>query len=81
MLDNWIISFPNTISILKKNKKLERSFSIFMQWADANSAPAMGSSGIAPVIRALLEELLDDKGLATLVRIVANQSKPQATSQ
>jgi|SRR6266480_6603281 hypothetical protein len=59
----------------KKNTKLDLSLSIFMQWANANSAPAiMFSSGIVPVIRALLEELLDGKGLATLIGIVANQT-------
>lgn len=49
-----------------------------MKWADANSVPVIVlSSGMVPVIRGLLEELLDDKELAARIEIVANETQPK----
>jgi 2,3-diketo-5-methylthio-1-phosphopentane phosphatase len=78
MLDSWTTSFPETISILKKNIKLNPHFSTFMKWADANSVPVIVlSSGMEPIIRALLVELMDDKELAARIEIVANEAQPK----
>jgi 2,3-diketo-5-methylthio-1-phosphopentane phosphatase len=78
MLDSWTISFPEAISILKKNIKLDPHFSSFMAWANANSVPVIVlSSGMVPIIRALLEELMDDKELAARIEIVANETQPK----
>jgi 2,3-diketo-5-methylthio-1-phosphopentane phosphatase len=78
MLDSWTVSFPDVISILKKNIKLDPHFSSFMAWANANSVPVIVlSSGMVPIIRALLEELMDDKELAARIEIVANETQPK----
>ena len=77
MLDSWTTSMPETIEILKKNIKLDPHFSTFMDWANKNSVPVIVlSSGMEPVIRALLVELLDDKELASRIEIVANEAQP-----
>ena len=77
MLDSWPTSLPETISILKNNIKLDPHFSTFMAWADTNAVPVIVlSSGMVPVIRALLEELMEDKGLAARIEIVANDAQP-----
>jgi 2,3-diketo-5-methylthio-1-phosphopentane phosphatase len=78
MLDSWTTSFPETITILKKNIKLDPHFSTFMKWADANSVPVIVlSSGMVHIIRGLLEELMDDKELAARIEIVANETQPK----
>lgn len=77
MLDSWTTSMPETISILKKNIKVDPHFSAFMDWASANSVPVIVlSSGMVPVIRAMLDELLEAKDIAAKIEIVANEAKP-----
>jgi len=77
MLDSWTTSLPETIEILKKNIKLDPHFATFMAWANKNSVPVIVlSSGMVPVIRALLDDLLDDKEVAAKIEIIANEAQP-----
>jgi len=77
MLDSWNLSLPDAIGILKKNIKIDPHFRSFMVWANENRVPVIVlSAGIVPIIRAMLEALLDDKDLAAGIEVVANDATP-----
>jgi 2-hydroxy-3-keto-5-methylthiopentenyl-1-phosphate phosphatase len=72
MINSWTVSIPEIISIMGKNIKLDPHFSLFVEWASQNSVPIIVlSSGMVPVIRALLDELLGE--LASDIEVVANE--------
>ncbi|KKY15612.1 putative phosphoserine phosphatase [Phaeomoniella chlamydospora] len=76
MLDSWTTSFPDTIEILKKNIKLDPHFANFVSWAKSAGVPIIVlSSGMVPIISALLEHLLgpDFKD----IEIIANGVQPK----
>jgi 2,3-diketo-5-methylthio-1-phosphopentane phosphatase len=78
MVDSWTTSLPETIEILKANIKLDPHFPAFMAWANANAVPVVVlSSGMVPIIRALLDQMLDDKELVSSIEIVANEAQPK----
>ena len=75
MVNSWTVSIPETISILKKHIKLDPHFHDFARWAKINSVPIVVlSAGMAPIIRALLDEFLGE--LASNIEIVANDVQP-----
>jgi 2,3-diketo-5-methylthio-1-phosphopentane phosphatase len=75
MVNSWTVSIPETISIVKKHIKLDPHFHDFARWAKINSVPIVVlSAGMAPIIRALLDEFLGE--LASNIEIVANDVQP-----
>lgn len=62
MLDSVKTPFDECIRILKENMELDPYFVDFYNWAKENNVPIVVlSSGMAPVISALLETLLGHK--------------------
>lgn len=75
MINSWTISIPEIISIMEKNIKLDPHFSLLWNGPAETPSPIIVlSSGIAPVIRALLDELLGE--LASDIEVVANEIQP-----
>lgn len=71
MVDSWTVSIPETIEIMKANIKLDPHFRTFVSWANDNGIPIIVlSSGMTPIIRALLDEFLGD--MASNIEIIAN---------
>jgi 2,3-diketo-5-methylthio-1-phosphopentane phosphatase len=72
MLESWQLSFPECISILCENIQLDPDFAAFYDWSVENDVPVVVlSSGMVPIIRALLQHLLgEEKG--GQIEIVAN---------
>jgi 2,3-diketo-5-methylthio-1-phosphopentane phosphatase len=78
MLDSWKLPFPEVIEILKKNIKLDPHFKTFVHWAKENHVPVIVlSSGMIPVIHALLEEFLGIEETKD-IEIVANGVQTKA---
>ncbi|KAL9625207.1 MAG: hypothetical protein Q9160_000609 [Pyrenula sp. 1 TL-2023] len=76
MVDSWTTSMPETISILKSNIKLDPGFAAFYSWARKNSVPVVVlSSGMVPVIRAMLIHLVGPE--AADIEIEANNVQPK----
>ena len=78
MLDSWHLPFPDVIEILKQNIKLDPHFKSFVEWAKKNHVPIVVlSSGMVPIIHALLENLLGVEETKD-IEIVANsvQQRP-----
>lgn len=72
MLDSVKTPFPECIKTLCANIKLDPGFKDFYHWATANNVPVIVlSSGMVPIIRALLAHLLGPE--ATGIEIVANE--------
>lgn len=73
MIDSVKLSFPECISIVLENIKLDPHFSEFYDWSVEHGIPVIVlSSGMVPIIRALLQHLLgEEKGKA--IEIVANE--------
>jgi 2,3-diketo-5-methylthio-1-phosphopentane phosphatase len=78
MLESWQLSFPDCIRILRDNIKLDPHFAAFYDWSVEHGVPVVVlSSGMVPVIRALLQHLLgDEKG--SRIEIVANMPMGKA---
>ena len=77
MLDSVSTPFPECVKTLIDNIKLDPYFKDFYQWARANGIPVVVlSSGMVPIIRALLIHLVGPE--AEEIEIVANdvQDKP-----
>ena len=71
MLDSVKTPFPDCIDTLRANIKLDPGFKDFDHWATANKVPVIVlSSGMVPIIRALLAHLLGPE--AHGIEIVAN---------
>lgn len=78
MLDSWKLPFPEVIEILKKNIKLDPHFKTFVDWAKENHVPVIVlSSGMVPVIHALLENLLGVEETKD-IEIIANGVQTRA---
>ncbi|QRV91162.1 haloacid dehalogenase [Ceratobasidium sp. AG-Ba] len=72
MLDSVHTPFEECKEILKKNIKLDTGFKEFFEWCKANGVPfIIVSSGMAPLIRAVLSNLIGEKDAAT-IDIISN---------
>lgn len=59
MMDSVKLPFPECIDVLVKNIKLDPGFQEFFEWALENNIPTVVvSSGMEPIIRALLKALI-----------------------
>jgi len=75
MIDSWQVSLTEMISILEKNIKLDPHFRNFVLWAKEHDVPIIVlSSGMVPVIAALLKKLLGED-LMKDIEIVANETQ------
>lgn len=75
MLDTWNMPFPQTLDILSKNIQLDPHFKDFMTWAKSNDVPVIVlSSGMIPVIRMLLKQLVGEE-LVNELEIIANETR------
>ena len=76
MVDSWTTSIPETIEILKANIKLDPGFAAFYSWARAHNVPVVVlSSGMVPVIKAMLEHLVGPE--ASEIEVEANNVQPK----
>ncbi|ERF72676.1 hypothetical protein EPUS_07469 [Endocarpon pusillum Z07020] len=72
MIESWQLSFPECIPILCKNIKLDPHFTAFYKWSVDNHVPVIVlSSGMVPIIRALLQHLLGEEE-GRKIEVVAN---------
>lgn len=72
MLDSIKTPFPECIEYLLKHVELDPGFKDFYQWARQNNVPVVVvSSGMKPVIRALLEKLVGEEA-ADEIEIISN---------
>ena len=75
MLDSVTAPFNDCVDLLVKNIKLDPRFKEFLDYAMANNIPVVVlSSGMVPIIEALLKHLVGDEG-ANYIQIVANNVK------
>lgn len=82
MLNSVETPFPACIETLRANIQLDPGFKDFYRWATANDVPVVVlSSGMVPIIRALLAHLLGPE--ADGIEIVANdvQDRPGMTKE
>lgn len=72
MLQHIDTPFDQCIDILKKNMKLDPGFKAFYEWAKEHNVPiVILSSGMIPIIRALIEVMLGEE--TDNLTIVANE--------
>lgn len=72
MIDSVKTPMPESLDILKKNIELDPGFKETFEWAQANNVPiVVVSSGMAPIIKALLTKLLGADAVEK-IDIVAN---------
>lgn len=75
MLDSIKTPFPECVEYLKQHIELDPGFADFYYWATANNIPiVVVSSGMKPIIHALLVKLLGDKA-ASNIEIISNDVK------
>lgn len=75
MLDSVQVPFEECKEILRKNIKLDPGFHEFYKWCKANGVPVIiVSSGMAPIIRAVLTNLMTPEE-ANEIEIIANDVK------
>lgn len=75
MINSWKVSLTEMISILEKNISLDPYFKEFVLWAKEHDVPIIVlSSGMVPVIAALLKKLLGDD-LMKDIEIIANETQ------
>ncbi|PVH17706.1 uncharacterized protein CXQ87_000599 [Candidozyma duobushaemuli] len=68
-------SFPECIDFLLKNIQLDPGFKEFFQWADSRGIPVVVvSSGMTPIIHALLERLVGAEAVSKIL-IMSNDVK------
>lgn len=73
MLDSVKPGFAECVQVLKENMKLDPYFTDFYNWAKEHNVPIVVlSSGMAPIISALFEQLLGHKPDPKHLAIVAN---------
>lgn len=76
MIDSWQVSLTEMINILEQNIKLDPHFRKFVTWAKEHDVPIIVlSSGMVPVIAALLKKLLGED-LMKDIEIIANEAEP-----
>ena len=74
MLDSIKLPFPECIELLRKNIKLDPGFKPFFDWCQSEGIPVIVlSSGMEPIIRALLTDLVGPG--AEKIEIISNQVK------
>ena len=74
MLDSVKLPLPECIELLRKNIKLDPGFKPFFDWCQSEGIPVIVlSSGMEPVIRALLKDLVGPE--ADKIEIISNQVK------
>ncbi|CUA77584.1 putative phosphatase YNL010W [Saccharomyces cerevisiae S288c] [Rhizoctonia solani] len=72
MLDSVHLPFDECKELLKKNIKLDSGFKAFFEWCKANDVPfIIVSSGMAPLIRAVLSNLIGEEDAAQ-IDIISN---------
>lgn len=77
MLESIKTPYDECIEILKKNMKLDPYFEEFYYWAEKNNVPiVILSSGMRPIISALLEKFLGHEPKSHLT-IVCNEVIPR----
>ena len=75
MIDSWQVSLTEMISILEQNIQLDPHFRNFVLWAKEHDVPIIVlSSGMVPVIAALLKKLLGEE-LMQDIEIIANETQ------
>jgi len=75
-MDSVTRPFPECVDYLVENIKLDPHFNEFFQWALANNIPTVIlSSGMEPVIRAILKNLVGPDHVK--LDVVANESVPR----
>lgn len=75
MINSWQVSLTDMISILEQNIKLDPHFKDFVLWAKEHDVPIIVlSSGMVPVIAALLKKLLGED-LIKDIEIIANDTQ------
>jgi len=75
MINSWQVSLTDMISILEQNIKLDPHFKDFVLWAKEHDVPIIVlSSGMVPVIAALLKKLLGED-LMKDIEIIANDTQ------
>lgn len=76
MMDSVTRPFPECVDYLVKNIKLDPHFNEYFQWALKNNIPTVIlSSGMEPVIRAILKNLVGPD--SDKIDIVCNQAVPR----
>ncbi|KAF2723802.1 hypothetical protein K431DRAFT_282495 [Polychaeton citri CBS 116435] len=76
MMDSIKTPFPKCIDYLVENIKLDPGFNEYFQWALANGIPTVVvSSGMEPIIRAILKKLVGDD--SDKLDVIANQAVPR----
>ncbi|KAF8417058.1 putative 3-phosphoserine phosphatase [Tirmania nivea] len=74
MLDSIKLPFSECIELLRKNIKLDPGFKTFFDWCQSEGIPVIVlSSGMEPIIRALLKDLVGPG--AEKIEIIANRVK------
>lgn len=75
MINSWKVPLTEMISILEQNIKLDPHFKDFVLWAKEHGVPIIVlSSGMVPVIAALLKKLLGED-LMQDIEIIANDTQ------
>jgi len=75
MLDSISMPFEDCKELLKKNIKLDPGFKVFYEWCKANNVPVIiVSSGMTPLIRAVLSNLIGEEDAAH-IDIISNDVK------
>jgi len=75
MLESIPLSFEKCAEILKRDIKLDPGFADFYAWCKTQSIPVViVSSGMAPLIRAVLSNLIGDEE-ASKIEIISNDVK------
>lgn len=75
MLESIPVPFDECVDVLLKNVKLDPGFKDFYTWCDARGIPIIVvSSGMHPIIHALLKNLVGDEAIAK-IDILSNDVK------
>jgi len=76
MMDSVTKPFPECVEYLTQNIKLDPYFNEYFQWALKNEIPTVVlSSGMTPVIKALLEKLVGPD--SDKIQVVCNDPEPR----
>lgn len=74
MMQSVLTPFPDCIQILRENIRLDPGFKDFFQWCSSRDIPVIVvSSGMRPVISALLKDLVGPE--AEKIEIISNDVK------
>lgn len=77
-LDTWNLPFAEVLDILKRDIKLDPGFKEFAIWAKKNNVPVVVlSSGMIPIIEAMLKHLVGEE-LMAYIEVIANETQLRA---